>query len=181
MRINMGSALMLFKPHSREKVSRRLWCGCRGMGFPLTSIRWCRGSGNATELYWQAHNAVDSRRKRPPRGKLGRGAGFVGRADSRASGETRAADVRDVQLFENDERAELHRAEVRALRGGLQQHRQLQPYLTRAERRRSGDGFRSGRGNEFVSGDGGYGLHFPVGIERAGNTPDPVSSFIESG
>ena len=55
------------------------------------------------------------------------------------------------------ERDELPRAEVRADRGRQQQHRQLQPDLTRPERRRSGDGFRGGRRDELLPGDRGDG------------------------
>ena len=39
--------------------------------------------------------------------------------------------------------------------GRQQQHRQLQPYLTRSQRRRSGDGLRSRRRNELVPRDRG--------------------------
>ena len=39
--------------------------------------------------------------------------------------------------------------------GGQQQHRQLQPHLTRPQRRRSGDGVRGGRRHQLLPGDGG--------------------------
>ena len=53
-----------------------------------------------------------------------------------------------------------------------QQHRQLQPHLTRPERRRSGDGVRGGRRDELLPRDRGDGRHPPVGIERARDASD---------
>ena len=53
-----------------------------------------------------------------------------------------------------------------------QQHRQLQPYLTRPERRRSGDGVRGRWGYELLPGDRGNRRHPALGVERARDAPD---------
>ena len=62
-----------------------------------------------------------------------------------------------------------------------QQHRQLQPHLTRPQRRRSDDGVRRGRRDELVPGDRGDRPHHPVGIERARDAPDLLPSRAEGG
>ena len=48
-----------------------------------------------------------------------------------------------------------------------EQHRQLQPHLTRPQRRRSGDGLRGGWRHELLPGGRGDGSDLPVGLERA--------------
>ena len=70
------------------------------------------------------------------------------------------------------ERDELRGPEVRPRRDRQQQHRQLQPYLTRPERRRSGDGVRGRWGHELLPGDRGDRRHPPLGVERARDAPD---------
>ena len=55
---------------------------------------------------------------------------------------------------------------------GLEQHRLLQPHLTRSQRRRSGDGVRSGRRHVLLPRDRGDGRHPPLGLQRAGDAPD---------
>ncbi len=75
-------------------------------------------------------------------------------------------------LLEGDQRGELRRAEVRARGHRHEQHRQLQPHLTRSQRRRSGDSVRSGRRHQLVPGDRGDGRHRPVGLERPRDAPD---------
>ena len=62
-----------------------------------------------------------------------------------------------------------------------QQHRQLQPDLTRPQRRRSGDGLRSGRRDELLPRGRGDGRHPPVGIERARDAPDLLPPRPEGG
>ena len=62
-----------------------------------------------------------------------------------------------------------------------QQHRQLQPHLTRAQRRRSGDGVRSRRRDELVPRGGGDGRHPPLGIERARDAPDLLPPRAQGG
>ena len=57
----------------------------------------------------------------------------------------RDALLRHVQLLQGVERGELPGAEVRPLGDGVEQHRLVQPHLTRPQRRRSGDGVRRGR------------------------------------
>ena len=83
--------------------------------------------------------------------------------------------VRLVQLFEGDERTQLPSAEIRARGHRLQQRRQLQPDVTRSERRRSGGGFRCRRRHELVSGGRGDRPDHPLGIERARNASDLLS------
>ncbi len=46
--------------------------------------------------------------------------------------------------------------------------------MTRSQRRRSGDGLRSGRGHELLRGSGGHGRRLPLGLERAQCAPDLV-------
>jgi transposase len=58
---------------------------------------------------------------------------------------TRCGCLCPLLLLQGLQRVELRRAEVRARRARHQQHRQLQPHLTRAQRLRSGDGLRGGR------------------------------------
>ena len=53
-----------------------------------------------------------------------------------------------------------------------QQHRQLQPHVTRPQRRRSGDGLRGGRRHELLPGDRGDGPDRPVGLECARDASD---------
>ena len=60
---------------------------------------------------------------------LDRAAVGVARRSRAAHGPIR---IRNVQLLEGDQRAELPHAEVRACGHRLQQHRQLQPNLTRS-------------------------------------------------
>src|SRR2546425_11948187 len=87
--------------------------------------------------------------------------------------------IRDVQLLESDERNEFRRAEIHSRRDGKQQHRQLKPYLTCSERRRSGDGFRSRRGYELLSRDRRNGCYSPLGIERPGNASHLLPSSVK--
>ena len=54
------------------------------------------------------------------------------RALARARSHGRDDVVRDLLVLEGDERDELPRSEVRAPGDGHEQHRQLQPHLTRA-------------------------------------------------
>ena len=53
-----------------------------------------------------------------------------------------------------------------------QQHRQLQPHLTRSFGRRSGDGVRSRWRDQFVRGDREHRSHRAVGVERARDASD---------
>ena len=80
--------------------------------------------------------------------------------------------VRDVQLLEGHERDELRRPEVRPGGHRQQQHRQLQPHLTRSQRRRSDDGLRSGGRHQLIRGGRGHRPDHPVGLERARDPPD---------
>ena len=64
---------------------------------------------------------------------------------------------------------------------GTQQHRHLQPHLTRSQRRRSGDSVRSGRRDELLPRGRGDGRHRPVGLERAGDAPDLLPPRPEGG
>ena len=57
-----------------------------------------------------------------------------------------------------------------------QQRRLLQPYLTRPQRRRSGDGIRSRRRDKLVRGSGAHRPHPLVGIERPRGAPHLLSS-----
>ncbi len=68
---------------------------------------------------------------------LVRAADGFARTDGAATG--------DVLVLEGDERGELRRAEARTNGARHEQHRQLQPHLTRSLRRRSGGSARSGR------------------------------------
>ena len=84
--------------------------------------------------------------------------------------------VRPVQLLEGDERGELHDAEVRPRRHRHEQHRQLQPDLTRSQRRRSGDGVRGRGRHELLPGGRGDRPDLPVGLERPRNPSDLLPS-----
>ena len=72
-------------------------------------------------------------------------------------------------------------AEVRAFRDGVEQHRLLQPHLTRSQRRRSGDGVRCGRRNDVLYGSGTDGSADPLGVERARDAPDLLPSRPQGG
>src|SRR5439155_26601193 len=87
--------------------------------------------------------------------------------------------IRNVQLLESYERNEFRRAEIHSRRDGKQQYRQLQPYLTCSERRRSGDGFRSRRGYELLSRDRRNGYYSPLGIEPSGNGSHLLPSTVK--
>ena len=90
----------------------------------------------------------------------------------RGGGRRRPERVRDVQLLEGDERGELHGAEVRPRRHRHEQHRQLQPDLTRSQRRRSGDGVRGRGRHQLLPGGRGDRRDLPVGVERPRNPSD---------
>ena len=109
-------------------------------------------------------------------GNLGRGAGSRRRRVRRRGRGGRPERVRPVQLLEGDERGELHDAEVRAGRDRHEQHRQLQPDLTRTQRRRSGDGVRGRGRHELVPGGRGDRSHLPVGLERSRDPSDLLPS-----
>ena len=79
---------------------------------------------------------------------------------------------RRVLVLEGHQRDELHRPEVRAHGHRHEQHRLLQPHLTRSLRRRSGDSVRSGRRDLLLPGGGGHRRHHPLGLERPGDPPD---------
>ena len=104
---------------------------------------------------------------------MGRGARSRRRGDS-AQRSTRAARERSGIFSCSKATNEVNyaRAEVRPRGGGQQQHRQLQPYLTRPQRRRSGDGLRSRRRHELVPRGRGDRRHPPVGHQRARDAPD---------
>ena len=71
--------------------------------------------------------------------------GFAGR-----EGGPRPDDFRHLQLQQGDQRGQLRGAEVQPGGPGQQQHRQLQPHLTRPERRRSGDRVRCRWRHKFI-------------------------------
>src|SRR5581483_6953745 len=77
-----------------------------------------------------------------------------------------------LQLLQGDQRAELRHAEVQPGRSRVEQRRQLQPNLTRAQRRRSGDGVRCGRRDELLRGDASRGPDRALGLERARGASD---------
>ena len=62
-----------------------------------------------------------------------------------------------------------------------QQHRQLQPHLTRPLCRRSGDRVRRWRRDQLISRDRGDGPRPPVGHERPGDAPDLLPPPPEGG
>ena len=73
-------------------------------------------------------------------------------AGLRAAGEAHGSeDVRGLQLQQVDQRGQLRGPEVRPRRPGQQQHRQLQPHLTRPLCRRSGDRVRRWWRNQLIS------------------------------
>ena len=74
-----------------------------------------------------------------------------------------------------------HGPEVRALGDRQQQYRQLQPDLTRPQRRRSGDGLWGGRRHQFLPRDRRNGRHSALGVERAGDASDLLPSLAEGG
>ncbi len=113
-----------------------------------------------------------SPRRRASSRDLGRGTRPRRGGAAGGDGDSWSPVVRALQLFEEHERNEFRRSEVCAHGDRLEQHRQLQPYLTCPERRRSGDGFRHGRRDELLSGDRRDGLCLAVGVERAGDAPD---------
>ena len=73
---------------------------------------------------------------------------------------------RVLLVLEVDQRDELHRPEVRPGGDRHQQHRLLQPHLTRSLRGRSGHSVRSRRRHLVVRGDRGHRRHRDVGLER---------------
>ena len=99
---------------------------------------------------------------------LGRGAGARRRRPARRARRR----LRDVQLLQGHERDELRRAEVLAGGDGQQQRRQLQPHLTRSQRRRSDDGVRCRRRHLRLRGGGTRRPDRAVGLQRAGDAPD---------
>ena len=135
--------------------------------------------------YRPAHHAARPRRRPPHRHPapaswdeaLDRAADGL-RAAGEAHGPT---DVRALQLLEGDQRGELRRAEVRPRRPRQQQHRQLQPHLTRPLCRRSGDRVRRWRRHQLISRGRGDGPHPPVGHERPGDAPDLLPPPPEGG
>ena len=68
-----------------------------------------------------------------------------------AKAAARPDDIRHLQLLEGDQRGQLRGAEVQPDGPGQQQHRQLQPHLTRPERRRSGDRVRCRWRHKLIS------------------------------
>src|SRR5262249_16235726 len=121
----------------------------------------------------------DARQRFLTTGYLGRSSGPDGGCSENCAESAWWLVIRNVQLLESYERNELCRAEVHSCRDGKQQHRQLQPYLTCSERRRSGDGFRSRRGYELLSRDRRNGCHPPLGIERPGNASHLLPSSVK--
>ena len=107
---------------------------------------------------------------------LGRGARPRGRGVPAQPRGARAGRARHLQLLEVHQRGELPGAEAGARGVRHEQHRQLQPNLTRPQRRRSGDGLRCGRRHQLVPRGGGDGRRLPVGLERARGAPDLVPS-----
>ena len=89
--------------------------------------------------------------------------------------------ARHLQLLEVHQRGELPGAEAGAGRVRHEQHRQLQPDLTRAQRRRSGDGLRCGRRDELLPRGGGDGRRLPLGLERARGAPHLVPPPAQGG
>ena len=81
---------------------------------------------------------------------LGRGAGSGGRRVPSREGGSRPDDLRHLQLQQGDQRGQLRGAEVQPDDPGQQQHRQLQPDLTRPKRRRSGDRVRCRWRHKFI-------------------------------
>ena len=77
-----------------------------------------------------------------------------------------------VLVLEGHERDELHRPEAHAHGHRHEQHRLLQPHLTRSLRRRSGDSLRSRRRHVLLPRGGGHRRHHPLGLERPGDPPD---------
>ncbi len=81
---------------------------------------------------------------------LGRGARPDRRRVHGREGGPRPDDLRHLQLLEGDQRGQLRGSEVQPDGPGQQQHRQLQPHLTRPERRRSGDRVRCRWRHKFI-------------------------------
>ena len=91
-----------------------------------------------------ADTAPGARSRSSSTSNMGRGARPRRPGLSASRGRARPNNLRHVQLLENHKRVELCGEQVRASGYRQQQHRQLQPYLTRHKRRRSGDSIRSG-------------------------------------
>ena len=91
---------------------------------------------------------------------------------SRRRRAPRPDDRRCLLLQQGDQRGQLRRAEVHADPPPQQQHRQLQPDLTRPIGRRSGDHLRGRRRHQLLSRSRRDGPHRPLGFERARNAPD---------
>ena len=126
--------------------------GCR-TGSPDSPSRWCARTASCA-----------SRPGRRPSTGRRRVAGRH-RASRRQGG-------RPVQLLEGHERDELRRAEVLPSGPRQQQHRQLQPHLTRAERGRSGHGLRCRRRHQLIRRGRAHRPHAALGLERPGGPPD---------
>ena len=77
-----------------------------------------------------------------------------------------------LQLLEGHQRDELRRTEVRPSGPRHQQHRQLQPHLTRTLGRRSGDRLRCRWRYQLIRGGRAHRPHRAVGFERARRAPD---------
>ena len=119
------------------------------------------------------HRAPGPRQRRAAPGDLGRGARPRRRRASAASVDRHGP--RTFGMFSCSKATnEVNYIAQKFIRAavGQQQHRQLQPNLTRPQRRRSGDGLRSRRRDELLPRGGGDGRHPPLGIERARDAPD---------
>ena len=143
----------------------------------LSAIRVSRGGDDVRKQYRERPYTRLSqpmvREHWPPTARhLGRGARPCRRGVPASCGRQGPGCRGCVLVLEGDERDELHRPEVRAHGHRHEQHRLLQPHLTRSLRRRSGDSLRSRRRDLLLPRGGGHRRHHPLGLERPGDPPD---------
>ncbi len=131
-----------------------------------------RATSTSLRAVQQAHAAPRPRQRGTAAGQLARSARACRRWLPSHSRHARRPGDRVLLVLEVDQRDELHRPKAGSRRSRHQQHRLLQPHLTRSQRGRSGHSVRSWRWHLVVRGDRGHRCHRDVGLERARRASD---------